>query len=423
MPQSQPRPIRPGKLTLFCVAGTVILVLVSQTPVFDGPGALGLIVLWLALLCLHLLVGPVALYAAWKRGPALANPLIYLYFLIFAGTNIWLFIHGSGLDRQAQTFWQRQSNPLEAQLHTTLQELEMHKAGGASPDLAKAAVATQFVRRGADCNYRALHPKPFLLRACGLGLDELALAMLQQGADVRTADASNVTALHAAAAECTPVVINELLRQGAAMEARDAWGNTPLLLAVRAGRIANVAALLERKPEVDATDQNRQTPLLEAVAAGDVTMTRALLLAGADADGSDLQGRSVLVVAAGLPNLEIAHLLLAHGATLNAPREGHDLPLREALGKGRLVEAEALLRIGADVNATTLAGDSLLAEVAGYDVRFSGGTSGKHDLLAWLLQHGANPEGRNRKGRTALELASGMGDGESVRLLQAGATP
>lgn len=423
MPQSQPRPIRPGKLTLICVASTVILLIVSQAPLFDGPGGLALIVLWLALLGLHLLVGPVALHAAWKRGPALANPPIYLYFLIFAGANIWLFIHGSGLDRQAQTFWQRQSNPLEAQLHTTLLELEMLKAGGAAPDPAKAAVATQFVRRGANCNYRALHPKPFLLRACGLGLDELALTMLQQGADARAADASSVTALHAAAAECSPEVINELLRLGAVIEARDAWGNTPLLLAVRAGRIANVAALLERKPHVDAADQNRQTPLLEAVAAGDVPMTRTLLLAGADADGSDLQGRPVLAVAAGLPNLEVAYLLLAHGATLNTPREGHDLPLREALRRGRLAEAEALLRIGADVNATTLAGDSLLAEVAGYNVRFSGGTSGKHDLLAWLLQHGANPEGRDRKGRTALELASGMADDESVRLLQIGVTP
>ena len=102
----------------------------------------------------------------------------------------------------------------------------------------------------------------------------------------------------------------------------------------------------------------------------------------------------------------------------------YDLPLREALQKGRLDDAEALLRIGADVNATTAGGDALLAEVAGYSVHYSGGTAGKHDLLAWLLRHGANPEGLDRQGRTALQLASGMADEESVRLLlQAGAKP
>lgn len=73
---SQPRPINPGKLTLFCAASTVALLLGSQAPLFDGPGALGLIVPWLAVLGLHLLAGPAALYA-WKRGRRLANLPIY----------------------------------------------------------------------------------------------------------------------------------------------------------------------------------------------------------------------------------------------------------------------------------------------------------------------------------------------------------
>ncbi len=418
------RPIRPGGLTLLCLASSVILLLLSQAPFFEGPGGLALIIPWLVVLVLHLLLGPVALHASWKQGPSLTAPLVFIYFLIFAGVHAWLFIHGSGLDREARNLWRRHSNPLEAQLHATLQEFEMQKAAGTAPDPAKAAVAVQFVRRGADSNYEGLHGKPFLLRACAQGLDDLALAMLQQGADARAADGSGVTPLHAAAAESSPKVVSELLRLGASPDARDAWGNTPLILAVRAGRIDNAAALLAHKPDVDAPDQNRQTPLLEAVARNDAPMARTLLLAGADANGRDLRGRSVLEVAAGQVNQDIAQLLLKHGAVLNAPAHGHDLPLREALQMGRLDDAEALLRIGADVNATSAGGDALLAEVASFHVSYSGGTAGKHDLLAWLLRHGADPDGRDRRGRTALQLVSAMADEEGVALLlQAGAKP
>lgn len=424
MRQIPKRPIRPGGLTLLCLASSVVLLLLSQATFFEGPGGLALIIPWIVVLVLHLLLGPVAVHASWKQGPSLAAPLIYIYFLVFAGVHAWLFIHGSGLDRKVQNVWQRHSNPLEAQLHAILQEFEMQKAAGMAPDPAKAAVAVQFVRRGANSNYRDLHSKPFLLRACALGLDELAMAMLQQGADARAADGSGMIPLHAAATGSSPGVVSELLRLGASPDARDAWGNTPLILAVRAGRIDNAKALLARKPDVDAPDQNRQTPLLEAVARNDAPMVRILLQAGADANRRDLGGRSVLTLTAGQANQEIVRLLLEHGAALNAPAQGYDLPLREALQKGRLDDAEALLRIGADVNATTAGGDALLAEVAGYSVRYSGGTAGKHDLLAWLLQHGADPEGCDRKGRTALQLASGMADEESVRLLlQAGAKP
>ena len=75
---------------------------------------------------------------------------------------------------------------------------------GVTGPLVRASGAGLFVRRGADSNYGDLHSKPFLLRACALGLDELAMTMLQQGADARAADGSGVTPLHAAAAESSP---------------------------------------------------------------------------------------------------------------------------------------------------------------------------------------------------------------------------
>jgi hypothetical protein len=86
--------------------------IISQASIFKGPGGLALIIPWLVVLGLHLVLGPVAMYAAWKQGPSLLKPSIYLYFLIFAGANIWLFIHGSGLDREVQTVWKRHGNPL-----------------------------------------------------------------------------------------------------------------------------------------------------------------------------------------------------------------------------------------------------------------------------------------------------------------------
>jgi len=413
------RSIRPVRLTLLCFSSSILLLLFSQASVFDGPGGLALIFPWLVVLGLHLLVGPVALYTDWKQGLTWARPFIYFYFIIFAGVHFWLFIHGSGLDKEAQNAWRRHSNPLEAELHTTLRELEMQRARNDAPDPGAAAVAVQFVRRGADTNYRGLNTRPFLVRACALGLDELALVMLQHGADANGADSSGVTPIHAAAAQCSPDVVTELLRRRAAIDTRDAWKNTPLLLAVRAGRIDNADVLLKHGAAVDAPDQSGQTPLIEAIAHNDAPMVQALLLGGADANGHNLQGRSVLTLAAGGTNPETVRILLAHGSVLNTPGHGTDLPLREVLRKGRLDDAEALLRIGANVNATTAGGDALLAEVAGFSVRFGSGSAGKHEIMDWLLRNGANPEGPDRKGRTPLELTSGMQDDDGSRLLRA----
>ncbi len=410
------RPIRPGGLTLLCVASSVILALISQASFFEGPGGLALLLPWSVVLGLHLLVGPVALIAAWKQGPSLFKPFISLYFIAFAVVHVGLLLHGSGLDREVRNLWTRHSHPLEAGLHATLQDLEMRQAGGGTPDPERAAVAMQFVLRGADCDFRDLHAKPFLLRACALGLDELAMTMLARGADVRAVDGSGMTALHAAAAACSPDVVNELLRRGAGIDVRDAWRNTPLMLAVRAGKIDNAAALLAHAAEADAEDQNRRTPLMEAIARGDVAVAGALLRAGADANGRDLGGRSLLALAAGSPGSDIVRLLREHGAVLNTPGRGYDLPLRDALHKGRLDEADALVRIGADVNATTAEGNSLLAEVAGFSVRFSG-AAGKHEIMEWLVRHGADPDGRDRNGRTALRIVSSMADEDGVRLL------
>ena len=418
------RPVRPGGLTLLCVCSSAILLIISQASFFKGPGGLALIIPWLAVLGLHLTVGPVAIYAAWKQGPSLFKPSIYLYFTIFAAANIWLFVHGSGLDREVQTAWQRHGNPLEAELHATLQELEMEQARGNAPGPEKAAIAEQFVRRGADCNYQGLYGKPFLQRACALGLNELALTMLQHGAAAGSVDSSGVTPLHEAAARCATEVVEELLRRDAPVDARDAWKNTPLLLAARAGRGDNVEALLARRPDVNAADQSGRTPLIEAIARNDAPMVQALLQAGADANGRDLRGSSVLALAAVRQDRAVAKLLQEYGAVLNAPGHGRDLPLREALRRGRLDEAGALVGIGADVNATTAGGDSLLAEVAGFSVHYSSGAAGKHDIMSWLLRNGADPEGRDRQGRTALAIAEKMKDGTSADLLlKAGAKP
>lgn len=102
------RPVRPGRLTLL-VAGSACCS--SVRPPFDGPGGLALIIPWLVVLVLHLILGPVALYTSWKQEPSLAAPLIYIYFLVFAGVHAWLFIHGSGLDREVQNVWRRHSTP------------------------------------------------------------------------------------------------------------------------------------------------------------------------------------------------------------------------------------------------------------------------------------------------------------------------
>ena len=184
--------------------------------------------------------------------------------------------------------------------------------------------------------------------------------------------------------------------------------------------------------------------LLEAIRANDLERVRVLLAAGADPNAKDANDASALMYAALYSGPGMLNLLIAGGA---------DVKLRDKNGLTALgwaahskESAKVLLEAGADVNAKSNLGGTPLLIAAAYPgntgllrlmlekganihISVSGSTAltlaaftGDVQGVAFLLDHGADPNPPGPGGHSALHLAVMRGDRPMVkRLLDAGA--
>lgn len=210
--------------------------------------------------------------------------------------------------------------------------------------------------------------------------------------------------------------------RGASVEARDRFGNTALLLAAHMGETEVVKWLLEIGSDIEHQNLAGSTALLRAVAMNRRRTAKALLDAGADANRTNKKGVAPLAAAAFNGNERAVKMLLEAGA---APQE------REATGKGAVVYAAAkgfaavvrlLLDAGVEVDARYGNQLTALMWAAGHsnDVPAIEGL----ETVELLLSRGAGVDLVDDRGRTALMIAAERGHPEIVaRLLQAGADP
>ncbi len=245
-------------------------------------------------------------------------------------------------------------------------------------------------------------------------------------------------------------VIDYLLRLGV----RPAKDDRPVHWAVRhkdLGRLRQLVKRVEMPTDasgwtqglgIDDRDQYGLTPLWVAVLAGWADGVRELIAAGARVDVTDRRGRRLAEEASPYP--EIALLINGRPGAANSQMAGaaavaavvrndrgldtwpidaavlqyHDSKnwtvLHHACGLKRLTFAKRLVAAGADLNATTVGGQTPLKFAA---------QMGDADLVAMMLQHGAEP---NQAGGGAPPIAGAVinGDPEILRLLlKAGADP
>ena len=138
--------------------------------------------------------------------------------------------------------------------------------------------------------------------------------------------------------------------------------------------------------------------LWKAIREGDLQRCRALVLAGADLAATNKDGWTALHVAATVEHPAITRLLLESGAPVGAGlKDGGWTPLHVAVARDHVETMKALLDGGADVNAKASADFTPLHVAAWYN-RLGAATS-------VLMQHGADPNAKTEKGRTAAELA------------------
>ncbi|TRW95152.1 ankyrin repeat domain-containing protein [Candidatus Methylobacter oryzae] len=157
----------------------------------------------------------------------------------------------------------------------------------------------------------------------------------------------------------------------------------------------------------------RPGAFLKAIQDGDQRLVDLFIQAGINVHTNDETGCPAIMIALKGGYTVIANILLTAGANPNAHDALGFTPLLMACGKaaqGYRGIAEKLIRLGADVNACDRLGWTPLM------LAISGGAA---EVAELLLQYGANPGLRTRKGENAMILAQKLGQDKLIDLLSA----
>lgn len=192
-------------------------------------------------------------------------------------------------------------------------------------------------------------------------------------------DDSRRTPLHWAAME-KDLQLLELVFDEKALEARDFLNYTPLYLAIL-GDLQSVRWLLDHGAQVNVTTRlERATPLHWAAEQGKADIVALLLDRGADPQARNLAGSTALHIAAKLGREEVVRLLLE-----------------------RKLDPEA-------------------ANLAGFTPLMFAARNGDASVVRLLIAAGAPLDAKDRRGKTAWDVANELGRTELLPLLRPGSS-
>ncbi len=160
-------------------------------------------------------------------------------------------------------------------------------------------------------------------------------ALLARGADVQTARADGMTALHWAARRSDGDLAEMLIYAGANLDALTRLGqHTPLHVASRSGNDTVVRALLDAGADPRALTDSGTTALHLAAQAGNAEAVVALIEAGAEIDAQESNwGQTPLMFAAAANRLGPVTVLMERGAALDLATRVADLPALDAVDR------------------------------------------------------------------------------------------
>jgi uncharacterized protein len=246
--------------------------------------------------------------------------------------------------------------------------------------------------------------RPPLVEAARSADKDQVRALVQRGASVTAADGDGTTALHWASYRDDLDTADLLIRAGAKVNAANDLGATPLWTASLNGSAAMVRRLLEAGANPNAALLSGETPVMVAARSGSAASVEQLLAKGANVNARATRGQTALMWAVAQKHAAVVEVLLAHGADIHArsdawsevmavPPHGHleynraiphgsDTALMFAARVGDLASAKLLVSAGANVNDADAWGVSATAMAA---------HAGYGELVAFLLEHGADP--------------------------------
>ena len=264
-------------------------------------------------------------------------------------------------------------------------------------------------------------------------------ALIDAGADVEAHDASQ-NVLSMAAACNTPEVVKALLKAGADVRTKNLDDSTALMFSAVNENPEVVKVLLNAGADVNAKDKNGITALINAAYLPNNHETaKALLNAGADVNAQNNEGVTALMNAASrAKNPELLTMLINAGADVNAKNnEGYGALSNAVLFNSDGEKIKILLQAGAQINSNVISnlklnGNKKFRDLAAFFeyLSESNTTLSKAlqynitpEIISTLVDLGANINGKDKDGRTALMNAARLRKQPKIikALLQAGA--
>lgn len=143
---------------------------------------------------------------------------------------------------------------------------------------------------------------------------------------------------------------------------------------------------------------------------GHLDKVKAEINSGKDVNSKDIAGQTALMYASETGRLEVVKYLVDNGADVNVQSGGHGrgTALIYASAANRITVMEYLLEHGADINATTPFNETAL---------FWATAQGHVKAVNLLLNKKADTKIKNKKGKTALDLAKDLNRKEIERIL------
>ncbi|PSN51182.1 hypothetical protein C0J52_06044 [Blattella germanica] len=320
--------------------------------------------------------------------------------------------------------------------------------------------------RSLKCDFDGFNKKSetLLLEAVMGRNEEIAIKLLNHGANPDAKDKEDNSVMHLAVAFNLTIVIDlllslkcdiegfntkgktplfdalkkkkqeiaiKLLKHGANPNAKDKYGNTPIHYAVGKQLMKVVECILELKCDIDCTNNAGETPLIIAIMRRNEEMAIKLLNLGANPNAKTKYGYSVMHFAVEDNLVNTVDLLLSLKCNFDGFNEKGETPLLKAIKCGNEEMSIKLLKQGANPNAKDNDGNSVMdlaseknlvmivdlllsleCDVDGFneegETLLLEAVMGKNEEIAIkFLKHGTNPNAKDIYGNTPMHYAAG----------------
>ncbi len=276
------------------------------------------------------------------------------------------------------------------------------------------ATAKLLIDAGADPNEATKLHGNTLVIASASGHEDLALYLIERGADIHSADENGITALHHTVAEGLSLLNGVIYDNVYRLRPQNQYRLAEALL--KAGLNPDVQIQQEQLlgPDGYPFTMVGATPLLLATAAGDEHIMQILLNAGAKPGVRNEQGITLLMAAA----------QIACTGTCSY-QAGGNIANKENIALA-LATVKEVMKLDVDVNAVDKSGRTAM-HIAAF--------TGSDSVVQFLAEKGAGIDPENEDGETPWTMASGLSpdfgsrglyghhDSTMALLIKLGATP